>query len=171
MIFNLFMISFHTTLNVDKWAEIIETQDFVWATTEFDSINVFNATGIINFIQNSKSNILADNPKTIKPDWYMDQLVASKLISGYGDKHGWDTVRLRHKLHTPMGRVDRFDLRDNTFDARIEETLKTPFRDSHVCRQIHDNSCFWRLHEMLKSRLSKKDLEDIVDYREIPNSK
>ena len=95
----------------------------------------------------------------------MDQLVSSRLISKYGNKHGWETVRLRNKLYSPMGRVDRGNLRDNTFDARVEDTLKTPFRDSHICRQIFDNSCFWKLHEMLKPRLSVYDLKSIVDYR------
>jgi len=143
----------------------METQDSVWADTEFGSINVFNATGIVKFIKNSKADILAHKPDQKKPDWYMDQLVASRLISKYGDKHGWDTVRLRHKQNSPSGRVDRGNLRDFSFDAKVEDTLKTPFRDSHICRSIWDNKCFWKLHEMLKPRLSSYNLKKVVDYR------
>ena len=131
---------------VKMWEDMILISGF--------DIKTFNSTGIIEFIEKSKDEILSQSPNQKKVDWYMDQIVASRLISRYGNQHGWESVRLRHKGMTNSGRVDRGNLRDNSFDAKIEDSLKTQYRDSHVCRQVFDNACFWKIHDMLKSRLS-----------------
>lgn len=138
---------------------------------KFYHVKYFNAEGIIKVCQYEKEDFRQKNPtKGVNPEWYIDQIYASRLMLDYIHKHplSWEAIHQRERKIglDPSLRVDRTQHETKSWARNSDQSLvKHPYKDSHICRDSYTNHCWWDIAQVLKPRLTVKHYQAVLRYR------
>lgn len=107
---------------------------------------------------------LKDNSRDI--EWFLDQYLLSKLLKDYGNHYGFSkTIYLRNPSQTSNLRLDRGHIKRKQWDKNNDLKYTHLFKDSHFCREIWHNNCWWKLYFALKPLFEKIEFNYLVEYR------
>ena len=154
-------------LNV--WLEIFDSQEN--ASIEKNLTQSFSTKNLFKIIDNFKNKTILENDtgnEFQRIDWYMDQVFGGQLLINYIRKYGWKTIKTKNRSTsvTVKGRLDRTLIANDNWYSKLEIlNNEQTFSDVHMCKAAFLSSCWWPLYFLLKSRLTKFQMDLLINYK------
>ena len=140
---------------LNNWNELVDLKEY--------DIDIYSADNIIKILESEQERL--KNAKA-KIGWFLDQILISEMLKRYGEIYTFGkAIYVRNAGHTSNARLDRNHMKRDQWDELNDIKYSKLYKDSHFCREIWLNECWWKMYDALKPLYEREDFDRLIEYK------